>query len=38
MGPFLAGKIDHLPADVWRGSPKLGALHAAVKDHPRIAA
>ena len=38
MGPFLAGKIDHVPADVWKRSPKLLALHAAVKAHPRIAA
>ncbi len=38
MGPFLAGKIDHVPADVWKRSPKLLALHAAVKEHPRVTA
>jgi len=38
MTPFLAGKIDHVPADVWKGSPKLLALFAAVKAHPQVQA
>ena len=35
-GPFLAGKIDHVPPEVWQRSPKLLALVAAVKQHPRV--
>jgi glutathione S-transferase len=38
MAPFLAGKIEHVPTDVWQRSPKLLALHAAVKEHPRVVA
>jgi glutathione S-transferase len=38
VGPFLAGKIDHVPADVWRHCPKLLGVHAAVKAHPKVVA
>jgi glutathione S-transferase len=38
LGPFLAGKMDHVPADVWRASPKLTGVHAAVKSHAKVAA
>ena len=38
MTPFLAGKIDHVPGDVWKASPKLLALHEAVRQHPRVVA
>jgi glutathione S-transferase len=38
MTPFLTGKIDHVPADVWKGSPRLLALYQAVKQHPRVIA
>lgn len=35
---FINGKIDHISGDVWKRSPKLLALEAAVKAHPRVAA
>ena len=34
---FMRGAIDHIPADVFKAFPKLTALHAAVKAHPRVA-
>jgi prostaglandin-H2 D-isomerase / glutathione transferase len=37
-GPFLAGKIEHVPADVWKRCPKLLALVAAVKADARVQA
>ncbi len=37
-GPFLAGKIEHVPPDVWKASPKLLGVHAAVKAHPKVQA
>lgn len=37
-GPFLAGKIEHVTPDVWKGSPKLLGVHAAVKAHPKVQA
>jgi prostaglandin-H2 D-isomerase / glutathione transferase len=37
-GPFIAGKIDHVPTDVWQKSPKLVGVHAAVKAHPKVQA
>lgn len=34
---FIRGAIDHVPADVFKTFPRLTALHAAVKAHPRVA-
>lgn len=36
--PLLAGRIDHVPAEIFTGLPKLNALFAAVKAHPKVAA
>ena len=38
LGPFLRGAIDHVPAMVFDGAPKLLRLVAAVKDHPGVVA
>ncbi|MHB8417755.1 MAG: glutathione S-transferase [Myxococcales bacterium] len=38
MGPFVKGAIEHVPADVLQGFPKLLALHEAVKSHPKVVA
>jgi glutathione S-transferase len=38
MTPFLGGKIEHVPPDVWKDCPKLLALHHGVKTHPRVVA
>jgi len=31
-----SGVLDHIPADVWAGYPKLLRIHDAVAEHPRI--
>jgi prostaglandin-H2 D-isomerase / glutathione transferase len=33
---FAAGKLDHIPATIFSGYPKLMALHDAVRDHERV--
>lgn len=38
MTPFLKGSIDHIPADVFKGFPKLLRHYEAVKTHPKIVA
>jgi glutathione S-transferase len=38
MTPFVKGSIDHIPADVFKGFPKLLRHHEAVKTHPKIVA
>ena len=38
MTPFMTGKIDHVPSDVWKASPKLLKLYAAVRTHPQVVA
>ncbi len=38
MGPLLAGKIDHVPTDVFEPFPKLAALVGAVEQHPKVVA
>jgi prostaglandin-H2 D-isomerase / glutathione transferase len=37
VSTFINGAIDHIPADVFKAFPKLTALHAAVKAHPKVA-
>ena len=37
ISTFINGGIDHIPADVFKAFPKLTALHAAVKAHPKVA-
>ena len=34
---FIKGAIDHIPSDVFAAFPRLTALHAAVKTHPKVA-
>lgn len=36
LTPFLEGKIDHVPASVFDGAPKLKRLWQAVHDHPGV--
>ena len=38
LGPFLAGRIDHVPPTVFAGAPKLLRLVEAVKNHPAVVA
>jgi glutathione S-transferase len=38
LGPFLRGSIDHVPATVFGGAPKLLGLHSAVGAHPAVVA
>jgi glutathione S-transferase len=33
---FNGGKVDHVPATIFAGYPKLVGVHDAVRDHPRI--
>ncbi|MBX3189322.1 MAG: glutathione S-transferase [Labilithrix sp.] len=33
-----SGKLDHVPASIFEGHPKLLGLHAAVRDHERVKA
>jgi glutathione S-transferase len=36
LGPFLAGKMDHVPVEVFNSAPKLTALVEAVRNHPKV--
>jgi glutathione S-transferase len=33
---FNGGKVDHIPATIFAGYPKLTAVHDAVRDHPGV--
>jgi glutathione S-transferase len=33
---FSGGKVDHIPATIFAGYPKLMAVHDAVRDHPGV--
>ncbi|MEO7729196.1 MAG: glutathione S-transferase family protein [Burkholderiales bacterium] len=33
---FIGGKVDHIPATVFAGYPKLMGVHDAVRDHPGV--
>ena len=33
---FLGGKVDHIPADIFSGYPRLMGIHDAVRDHAGI--
>lgn len=33
---FIGGKVDHIPATVFAGYPKLMRVHDAVRDHPGV--
>ncbi len=33
-----SGKVDHIPANIFAGCPKLMHLHDAVRDHPGVKA
>jgi prostaglandin-H2 D-isomerase / glutathione transferase len=33
---FIGGKVDHIPATIFAGYPKLMRVHDAVRDHPRV--
>jgi prostaglandin-H2 D-isomerase / glutathione transferase len=35
---FLGGKVDHIPATIFAGYPRLMAVHDAVRDHPGVSA
>jgi len=35
---FNGGKVDHIPATIFAGYPKLTAVHDAVRDHPGVRA
>jgi len=35
---FAGGKVDHVPASIFSGFPRLMAVHDAVRDHPRVQA
>jgi glutathione S-transferase len=35
---FIGGKVDHIPATIFAGYPKLVAVHDAVRDHPAVRA
>jgi glutathione S-transferase len=35
---FIGGKLDHIPATIFAGYPKLIAVHDAVRDHPGVQA
>ncbi|MFT3712324.1 MAG: glutathione S-transferase family protein [Archangium sp.] len=36
--PLLGGRVDHVPPELFSSKPKLSALFAAVKAHPKVAA
>ncbi len=36
LTPFLKGEIDHVPASVFDGSPRLKRMWSAVHDHPGV--
>ena len=33
---FSGGKVDHIPATIFAGYPKLMGVHDAVRDHPGV--
>jgi glutathione S-transferase len=33
---FIGGKVDHIPATIFAGCPKLTRVHDAVRDHPGV--
>jgi glutathione S-transferase len=33
---FIGGKVDHIPATIFAGYPKLSRVHDAVRDHPGV--
>jgi glutathione S-transferase len=33
---FNGGKVDHIPATIFAGYPKLLGVHDAVRDHPAV--
>jgi len=33
---FSGGKVDHIPATIFAGCPRLMAVHDAVRDHPGV--
>lgn len=33
---FIGGNVDHIPATIFAGYPKLSRVHDAVRDHPRV--
>ena len=33
---FIGGKVDHIPATIFAGYPKLMRVHDAVRDHARV--
>ncbi len=35
---FIGGKVDHIPATIFAGYPRLIAVHDAVRDHPGVKA
>lgn len=35
---FIGGKVDHIPATIYAGCPKLVAVHDAVRDHAGVKA
>jgi glutathione S-transferase len=35
---FIGGKVDHIPATIFAGYPKLMQVHDAVRDHPGVKA
>ncbi len=35
---FIGGKVDHIPATIFAGYPRLMAVHDAVRDHPGVKA
>jgi glutathione S-transferase len=35
---FIGGKVDHIPATIFDGCPKLVRVHDAVRDHPAVKA
>jgi glutathione S-transferase-like protein len=35
---FIGGKVDHIPATIFAGHPKLMRVHDAVRDHTGVKA
>ena len=33
---FIGGKVDHIPATIFAGYPRLMKVHDAVRDHPAV--
>jgi glutathione S-transferase len=33
---FVGGKVDHIPATIFAGYPKLARVYEAVRDHPGV--